>query len=55
MTAQASKQATVQPQGKPLIPENYLDVPSQRLYYLSLGALCQVPAKSSQYRFLLLM
>lgn len=28
---------------KPLIPEKYLDVPSQRLYYLSLGLLCQVP------------
>ena len=26
----------------PLIPEQYLDVPSQRLYYLSLGLLCQV-------------
>lgn len=26
----------------PLIPEKYLDVPSQRLYYLSLGLLCQV-------------
>ena len=25
-----------------LIPEKYLDVPSQRLYYLSLGLLCQV-------------
>lgn len=31
------------PQGKgPLIPETYLDSPSQRLYYLSLGLLCQV-------------
>lgn len=27
---------------EPLIPEKYLDVPSQRLYYLSLGLLCQV-------------
>src|SRR6266508_2116515 len=26
----------------PVIPEKYLDVPSQRLYYLSLGLLCQV-------------
>lgn len=26
---------------QPLIPENYLDAPSQRLYYLSLGLLCQ--------------
>ncbi|KXN88811.1 hypothetical protein AN958_06680 [Leucoagaricus sp. SymC.cos] len=37
MSATASRQIVV----KPLIPENYLDVPSQRLYYLSLGALCQ--------------
>ena len=29
---------------KPLIPEHVLDVPSQRLYYLSLGLLCQVRA-----------
>ncbi|KAF8807863.1 hypothetical protein BYT27DRAFT_7139354 [Phlegmacium glaucopus] len=29
------------PSSKPLIPEKYLDVPSQRLYYLSLGLLCQ--------------
>ncbi|KAJ3563589.1 hypothetical protein NP233_g8846 [Leucocoprinus birnbaumii] len=41
MSASASKPAVVQPKDKPLIPENYLDVPSQRLYYLSLGALCQ--------------
>lgn len=27
---------------QPLIPEKYLDAPSQRLYYLSLGLLCQV-------------
>ncbi|KAF8899024.1 hypothetical protein BD779DRAFT_1431977 [Infundibulicybe gibba] len=26
---------------RPLIPEKYLDVPSQRLYYLSIGLLCQ--------------
>lgn len=25
-----------------LIPETFIDVPSQRLYYLSLGVLCQV-------------
>ena len=30
------------PSLNPLIPEKYLDVPSQRLYYLSLGLLCQV-------------
>ncbi|GLB35866.1 putative nucleoporin pom152 [Lyophyllum shimeji] len=29
------------PAPQPLIPEKYLDVPSQRLYYLSLGLLCQ--------------
>ncbi|KAF8078923.1 hypothetical protein FPV67DRAFT_84986 [Lyophyllum atratum] len=29
------------PGPQPLIPERYLDVPSQRLYYLSLGLLCQ--------------
>lgn len=27
---------------EPLIPENYVDIPSQRLYYLSLGCLLQV-------------
>lgn len=27
---------------QPFIPEQYLDVPSQRLYYLSLGLLLQV-------------
>lgn len=27
---------------QPLLHEKYLDVPSQRLYYLSLGLLCQV-------------
>lgn len=42
MSVLASKQAVVQPKAGPLIPEKYLDVPSQRLYYLSLGALCQV-------------
>ncbi|KZT30885.1 hypothetical protein NEOLEDRAFT_43466 [Neolentinus lepideus HHB14362 ss-1] len=26
---------------KPLIPEKYLDIPTQRLYFLSLGLLCQ--------------
>ncbi|OBZ79799.1 hypothetical protein A0H81_01490 [Grifola frondosa] len=29
------------PGSGPVIPENFIDVPSQRLYYLSLGALCQ--------------
>jgi hypothetical protein len=38
----ASPQAAMHPKTKPLIPERYLDVPSQRLYYLSLAALCQV-------------
>ena len=32
----------------PLIPEKYLDVPSQRLYYLSLGLLCQVSSILAQ-------
>ncbi len=27
---------------QPLIPEKYVDAPSQRFYYLSLGLLCQV-------------
>ncbi|KAK2460117.1 hypothetical protein APHAL10511_007883 [Amanita phalloides] len=29
------------PASQPLIPEKYLDAPSQRLYYLSIGLLCQ--------------
>lgn len=29
-------------EAKPAIPESVVDVPSQRLYYLSLGVLCQV-------------
>ncbi|KDQ63216.1 hypothetical protein JAAARDRAFT_119663 [Jaapia argillacea MUCL 33604] len=29
------------PTPQPFIPEKYLDIPSQRLYYLSLGLLCQ--------------
>ncbi|KAI0078871.1 hypothetical protein K474DRAFT_778657 [Panus rudis PR-1116 ss-1] len=40
-----SKSADTKPKvadgSRPLIPENVLDVPSQRLYYLSLGLLCQ--------------
>lgn len=27
---------------EPLIPESYIDAPSQRLYILSIGLLCQV-------------
>jgi hypothetical protein len=27
---------------QPRIPEKFLDVPTQRLYYLSFGLLCQV-------------
>lgn len=42
MSAPVAKRAVLHPGPKPLIPEKYLDVPSQRLYYLSLGALCQV-------------
>jgi hypothetical protein len=41
----ASKQP---PPRSPLIPEKYLDVPSQRLYYLSLGLLCQVFIQPNQ-------
>lgn len=33
---------------QPLIPEKYLDVPSQRLYYLSFGFLCQVSMEDSK-------
>ncbi|KAG6900529.1 hypothetical protein C0993_009482, partial [Termitomyces sp. T159_Od127] len=29
------------PDPQPLIPDQFLDIPSQRLYYLSLGLLCQ--------------
>ncbi|KAI0784950.1 hypothetical protein C8Q75DRAFT_809502 [Abortiporus biennis] len=35
------KAAEAPPRTQPLIPERILDVPSQRLYYLSLGLLCQ--------------
>ncbi|KAF5352715.1 hypothetical protein D9756_005934 [Leucocoprinus leucothites] len=41
MTTSSPKKGVLQPKDKPLIPESYLEVPSQRLYYLSLGALCQ--------------
>ncbi|KAL0572927.1 hypothetical protein V5O48_009040 [Marasmius crinis-equi] len=37
---------------KPLIPEKYLDVPSQRLYYLSLGLLCQAAKALDFFRSL---
>jgi hypothetical protein len=30
----------------PLIPESYFDAPTQRLYALSLGLLCQVSLKA---------
>jgi hypothetical protein len=33
---------SVKSEGKSLIPESYLDYPSQRLYILSLWLLCQV-------------
>ena len=41
---------------QPRIPEQFLDIPSQRLYYLSLGLLCQVQylfyiPRSSQTQF----
>jgi len=42
MLSSAYKQETPENQDEPLIPEVYLDFPSQRLYYFSLGALCQV-------------
>jgi hypothetical protein len=37
-----SPQTATHPKARPLIPERYLDVPAQRLYYLSVAALCQV-------------
>ncbi|KAK7058444.1 hypothetical protein VNI00_002078 [Paramarasmius palmivorus] len=33
--------ASKQPETAPFIPEKYLDIPSQRLYYLSIGLFCQ--------------
>ena len=33
---------------QPLIPETYFDAPTQRLYALSLGLLCQVSLKASK-------
>lgn len=41
MSLSALKPATPNHEDKPLISEVYLDIPSQRLYYLSLGALSQ--------------
>ena len=40
------------PQPDPLIPERILDVPSQRLYYLSLGLLCQVRFARFSFRYM---
>ncbi|KAJ8473071.1 hypothetical protein ONZ45_g16430 [Pleurotus djamor] len=38
----SDKRPAIQQRGPtPIIPEKYVDVPSQRLYYLSLGLLCQ--------------
>ncbi|KAJ8084484.1 hypothetical protein PM082_003254 [Marasmius tenuissimus] len=37
---------------RPLIPEKYLDVPSQRLYYLSLGLFCQAAKALDFFRSL---
>jgi len=42
MSLSALKPATPNHEDKPLISEVYLDIPSQRLYYLSFGALSQV-------------
>ncbi|KAI0697588.1 hypothetical protein BC835DRAFT_1471555 [Cytidiella melzeri] len=39
-------------QKKPLIPESVVDVPSQRLYYLSLGALVQAIKVIDVFRYL---
>ncbi|KAG5722295.1 putative nucleoporin [Termitomyces sp. T112] len=42
MLAPDKKQPRLSPSGsQPLIPDKFLDIPSQRLYYLSLGLLCQ--------------
>lgn len=45
--AQSSAMVGVKPEDSspPLIPETYFDVPTQRLYALSFGLLCQVRAK----------
>jgi len=61
MLSSAFKQDPQEHKDEPLIPEVYLDFPSQRLYYLSLGALCQVcivftlvyhssPTRDSEYQ-----
>lgn len=45
---------TLPPGEQPLIPERLLDVPSQRLYYLSLGLLLQVSGFKTVFKFFLL-
>ncbi|KAI0347722.1 hypothetical protein BDW22DRAFT_1384582 [Trametopsis cervina] len=47
-----STEAPKPPEEKPLISENIVDVPSQRLYYLSLGALCQAIKVFDVFRYL---
>ncbi|KAG7099638.1 hypothetical protein E1B28_001464 [Marasmius oreades] len=47
-----SAATTQQQNSKPLIPEKYLDVPSQRLYYLSLGLFCQAAKALDFFRSL---
>lgn len=47
-------ESTSPPGGQPLIPERLLDVPSQRLYYLSLGLLLQVSSFKTVFEFILL-
>lgn len=46
-------ESTSPPGEQPLIPERLLDVPSQRLYYLSLGLLLQVSGFETVFNFFL--
>ncbi|KAH9947096.1 hypothetical protein B0H21DRAFT_778726 [Amylocystis lapponica] len=49
-----SKTATPPPGSGTFIPESFLDVPTQRLYLLSLGALCQAVKVFDFFQYLLL-
>ena len=51
--ASAAFMASAATPPQPLIPEKYLDAPSQRLYYLSLGLLCQVNGILRKLAFLM--
>ncbi|PSS29620.1 hypothetical protein PHLCEN_2v2768 [Hermanssonia centrifuga] len=42
----------MQEEAKPLVPENVVDAPAQRLYYVSLGALCQAIKIFDFFRYL---